>query len=67
MTSKARFKPGDRVKIVQYAVITDVSDAHGLAYQVQFPARDYVEPRILWVDADEIHEGEATAVRSDIL
>jgi len=49
-----RFEIGDRVMIIAEATVLDLSDSHGLCYQVELDKRGYNKRRLCWVEPDEI-------------
>lgn len=51
-------KVGDKITITVEATITDVSNAHGLCYEVELPQKDFNHSRLVWIDENEINKNE---------
>lgn len=47
-------KEGDKVKVITEGTVVKVSNSHGLAVLLQLDQRDFTEPRLIWIDEDEI-------------
>ena len=48
-------KVGDKVTLVlEGIVIQEGGKGHGECFEVEMPQRDYIYPRRVWVDLDEI-------------
>jgi hypothetical protein len=57
--SENRHKIGQEVMVSVSAVVTDISDAHGLCYEVELTQRDYSNPRTIWLEPDELQSFDA--------
>lgn len=51
-----RLKEGDNVQLTLFGTIRDVSDAHGLCYEVTIPKMGGFAVRTVWVNPNEVEE-----------
>lgn len=47
---------GDKILITVEAEVVNIGTGHGICYQVMLPQEDFVEPRTLWLNPEEIEE-----------
>lgn len=46
---------GDKITVwILEAEVTDTSDAHGECFEITLPQKDFMNPRKIWLDWDEV-------------